>query len=165
MGVAKNNNDHIPNITGLATLQPVEATIRTMREIFPGAKKIGLVWNPGEACSEACTFKARDAAEKYGFELLESTVSSTSEVLDAVKSLLNKGVDLFFTSGDNTVNLTIASVAEILERHKIPYFNNTPGMWTRGFLYPSARIITRWAGKPRDRPCWSSTGKIPRISP
>ena len=48
MGIAKSNTDHIPNITGLATLQPVETTIRTMREIFPRAKKIGLVWNPGK---------------------------------------------------------------------------------------------------------------------
>ena len=126
MGIATSNADHIPNITGLATLQPVETTIRTMRDIFPKAKKIGLVWNPGEACSEACTFKARDAAKKYGFELLETNVSSTSEVLDAVKSLLDKGVDLFFTSGDNTVNLALPSIAEILKNRKIPYFTNTP---------------------------------------
>ncbi|MFH1137405.1 MAG: ABC transporter substrate binding protein [Pseudomonadota bacterium] len=126
MGIAAGNKDHIPNITGVATLQPVEATVRTMREVFPGAKKIGLVWNPGEACSEACTYKARDAAKKYGFELLEATVSSTNEVLDAVKALLNKGVDLFLTSGDNTVNLAVPSLAEILRQRKIPYFNNTP---------------------------------------
>jgi putative ABC transport system permease protein len=126
MGIATSNTDHIPNITGLATLQPVAATIRTMREIFPQAKKIGLVWNPGEACSEACTYKARDAAKKYGFELVETNVSSTSEVLDAVKALLDKGVDLFLTSGDNTVILALPSVAEILKSRKIPYFTNTP---------------------------------------
>ena len=126
MGIAKNNRDHIPNITGLATLQPVASTIRAMRELFPDAKKIGIVWNPGEACSEACTFKARGAVQKYGFELMETTVSNTSEVLDAVKALINRGIDLFITSGDNTVNLALPSIAEILRHHKIPYFTNSP---------------------------------------
>ena len=126
MGIAKNNRDHIPNITGLATLQPVASTIGAMRELFPDAKKIGIVWNPGEACSEACTFKARGAAQKYGFELMETNVSNTSEVLDAVKALINRGIDLFITSGDNTVNLALPSIAEILRHHKIPYFTNSP---------------------------------------
>lgn len=132
MGIAKNERDHIPNITGLATLQPVEATIRAMRELFPHAKRIGLVWNPGEACSEACTYKARDAARKYGFELVESNVTNTSEVLDAVKALVKRGVDLFFTSGDNTVILALPSIVEVLKEHRIPYFTNDPSDVERG---------------------------------
>ena len=126
MGIAKNSRDHIPNITGLATLQPVASTIRTMRELFPHAKRIGLVWNPGEACSEACTTKARNAVQRYGFELLETHVTSTSEVLDAVKALINKDIELFITSGDNTVNLALPSIADLLGQHKIPYFTNSP---------------------------------------
>ena len=132
MGIARNEIDHIPNITGLATFQPVETTIRVMRELFPGAKRIGLVWNPGEACSEACTYKARDAAKKYGFELVESNVASTSEVLDAVRALVKRGVDIFFTSGDNTVILALPSIVEVLKEHRIPYFTNDPSDVERG---------------------------------
>lgn len=126
MGIAKNNEDHIPNITGIATLQPVESTIKVMRELFPDSKTIGLVWNPGEACSETCTYKARDAAEKYGFKLIEINVTNTAEVLEAVKATVNKDADLFLTSGDNTVSLAVQSIAEVLRHHKIPYFTNTP---------------------------------------
>ena len=123
MGVAKNSKEHIPNITGIATVEPVERTIQVMREIFPKAKRIGIIWNPSEACSETCTFKARSAAKKYGFELLEATVSTTAEVRDGLNSLLGK-IDLFITSGDNTAVMALDSIAAVLRQHKIPYFTN-----------------------------------------
>jgi putative ABC transport system permease protein len=126
LGVAKSPSDHIPNLTGIATFQPVEATIKTMRTVFPKAKRIGIVWNPSEASSEACTLKAREWAKKYDFELVERTVTSTDEVKDALSALLNRGIDLFLTSGDNSVILASRTIAEILNGRKIPYFTNDP---------------------------------------
>jgi putative tryptophan/tyrosine transport system permease protein len=135
MGVAKNSRDHIPNITGVATFQPVEATFHSMRTIFPKAKSVGLIWNPAEANSEACTLKARDAAKKYQFDLVERTVSATNEVKDALSALVNKGIDLFFTSGDNTVILAVVTVSDILKERKIPYFTNDPSDVERGAFF------------------------------
>jgi putative ABC transport system permease protein len=135
MGIAKSSADHLPNITGVATFQPVESAVSAMRIIFPKARRIGLVWNPSEANSEACTLKARAAARKYHFELVEKTVSRTDEVKDAVAALINSGIDLFFTSGDNTVILTQATVAQILQEHKIPYFTNDPSDIERGAFF------------------------------
>ena len=135
MGIAKNAAQHIPNITGVATFQPVESTIGAMRKIFPKAKRIGLVWNPSEANSEACTLKARAAARKYSFELVERTVTRTDEVKDAAMAVINSGVDVFFTSGDNTVILAQATVAQIMQEHKIPYFTNDPSDIERGAFF------------------------------
>jgi len=56
---------------------------------------------------------------------LKSYVSGTSEVIDALNSLLNKKIDLFITSGDNTVSLSMKTIAQILYEKKIPYFTNT----------------------------------------
>ena len=132
MGIAKNPRDHIPNITGVATFEPVGSTIKVMREIFPKARRLGMIWNPAEANSEACTLKARDGARKYGFELLERTVHSTDEIKDALGALLSKKIDLFFTSGDNTVVLALETVAEILKGHRVPYFTNMPSHIEQG---------------------------------
>ncbi len=132
MGVAEGPEKHLPQLTGIATLQPVEATIQVMREVFPDARCIGMVWNPAEACSEACTLEAREAAARYGFELLEATVSSTAEVLEAVKSLSARRIDCFLTAGDNTVLMALESIADIMTQHKIPYFTNGPSDVERG---------------------------------
>lgn len=124
-GVADTPEIHQENLTGVATPQPVAASIRAMRELFPDAKTIGIVWNPAEANSEVCTVNARNAVGKYGFDLVESTVSNTSEVMDAVRSLISRGVDIFLTSGDNTVILALESIADLMKRKKIPYFTNS----------------------------------------
>ncbi len=124
MGVATDSMHHFPNLTGVQTFQPVESTIKLMRKMFPKAKTIGIVWNPAEACSEACTEMARSSCKKYNFELIEVNVSSTSEVQDAVRSLIAKNIDLFLTSGDNTVNMAVATIADMLKNDKIPYFTN-----------------------------------------
>ncbi len=126
MGVATSPADHLPQLTGVATFQPVRTLIQTMRELFPQARRIGIVWNPAEACSEACTLKAREAAREFNFELIEATVSSTSEVLDAVRMVINKKIDLFITSGDNTVILAGDMIAAALHRARIPYCTNAP---------------------------------------
>ncbi len=132
MGIAKKLQEHIPNITGVATMQPVESLIKAIREVIPDSERIGIVWNASEACSEACTLKARAAVEKYGFELVEANVTGTSEVIDAVRSVLNRGVDVFITSGDNTVIVALESVSGILKERRIPYFTNDPTDVDRG---------------------------------
>lgn len=126
MGIADSPEKHRNNITGLQTFQPVETTFKLMREIFPKAKTVGILWNPAEACSEACTEKARESAKKYGFKLIEKTVDNASAIHNALQSLISENIDLFLTSGDNTVNLSIEAIAESLRDHKIPYFTNTP---------------------------------------
>jgi putative ABC transport system permease protein len=135
MGVARSTTDHLPYITGVASFQPVESTIKAMRAILPAAKRIGMVWNPAEANSEAYTEKARIAAKQYGFELIERTVSTTDEVKDAVTALLTKNIDAFFTSGDNTVFLAMVTVASVLKEHRIPYFTNDPTDAKRGAFF------------------------------
>ncbi|MBN1154308.1 hypothetical protein JXB12_05235 [candidate division KSB1 bacterium] len=84
------------------------------REIFPEARSIGIIWNPAEVCSEACTYQARVAAERYDFELIEATVSDTGEIMDAIKSLLDKRSEWSSTSGDRTIIIALATIARIL---------------------------------------------------
>lgn len=131
-GVAKSPDDHQPNITGVATFQPVEAVLRAAREVFPRAKRIGMAWNPGELSSEACTKKAREMAPRYGFTLVEANVTTTADVMEAVRGLLAKDIDLFFTSGDSTTLSAFESVAQLLHKARVPYLTNSCADVNRG---------------------------------
>lgn len=143
LGIAKDSSHHQDNITGVATFEPVESTIKAMRELFPAAKRIGIIWNPAEECSEACTYRARAVAKKYHFELLEATISNTGEIKDALMALLNKKIDLFFTSGDNTVLLSVETIADTLKKYKVPYFTNSPADIDRVPLYQLVRTFMK----------------------
>lgn len=133
-GVAKSPGDHQPNITGVATFQPVEAVLRAAREVFPQAKRIGMAWNPGELSSEACTKKTRELAPRYGFTLVEANVTTTADVMEAVRGLLAKGIDLFFTSGDSTTLSAFESVAQTLHKARVPYLSNSCADVNRGAM-------------------------------
>ncbi len=124
-GVAKSLTDHQANLTGLATPQPVEATIALMRKLMPKAKRIGMVWNTGEINSEICTEKARVACRKYGFELVEKTITNLNDLEDAVASLRYPGIDIFYISGDVMISQTIPTLAKKMTSWNVPFFTNT----------------------------------------
>ncbi|MFH1060028.1 MAG: ABC transporter substrate binding protein [Pseudomonadota bacterium] len=134
MGVAESLTRHPPNLTGIATAEPVASTIRTMREVFPRAKRLGMVWNPSEPASRINVLATREAAQRSGFEVLEATVAGTAEVRDAVQSLLGRGIDLFFTSGDMTIITTMESVAQMLDRAGVPLVTNSSDDAARGAM-------------------------------
>ena len=123
-GVGTTLSDHRPNLTGLATPQPVEATIRIMRTLLPRAKTVGMIWNPGEVNSEICTKMAREACRLYRFRLIEKTITSLNELDDARKSLVNAGIDIYFLSGDVMVSQAIPQLAKAMTQAGIPFFSN-----------------------------------------
>jgi putative ABC transport system permease protein len=124
-GVAESLSRHRENLTGLATPQPVEETVKLMRTLLPRAKNIGIIWNASEINSEICTRKAREACKTYGFRLIERTVTGTSEVDESLNSLFADNIDILFISGDVTVSQMIPSLAMKARSRMIPMFTNT----------------------------------------
>src|SRR5262249_59618533 len=79
----KNPSAHPPYMTGHGSLQPVDKLFRLAREAHPNLKKVGVVWNPSEANSEAATVMARSICKELGIELVEVTVHSAAGVARA----------------------------------------------------------------------------------
>jgi ABC-type uncharacterized transport system substrate-binding protein len=104
VGISRENNlDHPPHMTGHGSLQPVEALFRLARQAKPDLQKVGVVWNPSEANSEASTLMAREACRKLGIELIEVTVDASAGVAEAAKAVVTRGVQAIWFGGDSTV--------------------------------------------------------------
>lgn len=134
LGVAESLTNHPANLTGVSTAEPVEGAIKTMRQVFPQARRLGVVWNPSEPASEINVMKTRGLVKRYDFELLEATVATTAEVRDAAQSLINRGVDLLFTTGDMTVDTALPSMAQLADRARVPLVTNSGDDVNRGAL-------------------------------
>jgi ABC-type uncharacterized transport system substrate-binding protein len=79
VGVSRDNPSvHPPYMTGYGSLQPVDALFRLAREAKPDLNKVGVVWNPSEANSEASTIMARRICKELDIELIEVTVDSSA---------------------------------------------------------------------------------------
>jgi ABC-type uncharacterized transport system substrate-binding protein len=135
VGISENNHaDHPPYMTGQGTVQPVESLFHLAREANPHLKRVGVVWNPAESNSEASTKLAREVCKKMNIELLESTIDSSSGVLDATKALIARDVEAFWAGGDATVAPAMDALIGAARDAGIPVFTNMPTNVKQGAL-------------------------------
>lgn len=136
IGISREDpTQHPPYMTGQGTLQPVEDLFHLALEANPNLKRVGVAWNPSEANSEASTLMARDVCKNLNIELIEVTVESSSAVLDATKSLLNRDVQAIWLGGDSTVAAGLDSLIATAFDGGIPVFSNMPSNVKKGALF------------------------------
>ena len=83
------NADGTPvgEVTGTSDKLPVEQQLEMIRAILPDAKKIGIMYTTSEVNSASTLAEYKEKAADYGFEIVESGVSSTADIPLAADSL------------------------------------------------------------------------------
>jgi ABC-type uncharacterized transport system substrate-binding protein len=117
-------HQHPPYMAGIGTFQPVRRSFILARELNPGLRRIGVVWNPGEQCSEACMTEARRICEQLDIELIEAVAVNTNEVSEAVRSLTGQGVEAIWVGGDTVAASSIRMIVSVAAQAGIPVFSN-----------------------------------------
>ena len=127
--------NHPSHLAGIGTFQPVKEVFRLAKRFNPALKTVGEVWNPAEACSEACTLLAREVAQELGITLLEAHADNSASVGEAAESLVARGVEAIWVGGDNTVEMAMSAVLRAADHAKIPVFANAPSHAPAGVLF------------------------------
>ena len=109
------------NITGVSDKLPLEQHMRMVKTFVPGLKKLGVLYNSGEANSKSSVKLLREVGAAMGFEVVDATVSKTSEVYQAAKSLVGR-VDAVFVPTDNTVVESLESALKVCAEADLPLF-------------------------------------------
>jgi putative ABC transport system substrate-binding protein len=109
------------NITGVSDMLPLAQHMAMIREFMPGMKTLGVMYNSGETNSRSSVALIKAVAAEMEFEVVEATVSKTSEVYQAAKSLVGR-VDAVFVPTDNTVVESLESVVKVGVENKLPLF-------------------------------------------
>jgi len=109
------------NITGVSDMLPIEKHLDMLQRVMPDAKRIGTVYNPGEANAAALIELLEERLQARGMELVKGAATKTSEVLGAARSLVGKADAIYLTT-DNTVISAAEAVISVGERSKIPVF-------------------------------------------
>lgn len=123
----------LPNVTGLTDYVPPEKPIDLVKAILPHIKTIGVIFNSGEANSQAQVKKIKDLCANLGLEIVEATVSKSADVSAATKSLVGR-VDAILLPLDNTVITALEAIIKIGNEHKIPIFGSDVDIVRRGAL-------------------------------
>ncbi|WKV09796.1 ABC transporter substrate-binding protein [Thermoanaerobacterium sp. CMT5567-10] len=121
------------NVTGTSDMEPINDQLKLIKDLVPGAKRIGIIYNAGEVNSTVQVKIAKDDAASLGYSIVEATVSNSSEVNQAAQSLVGK-VDAIWLPTDNTVASSIAAIIKVANSAKIPVVAAEKGMVEGGSL-------------------------------
>ena len=121
------------HITGTSDAWPYEAQLKLIRRISPGAKRLGVLYNPGEAASQYGIRQIRKYAPELDFALVEGAVSTTAEVFPVAQNL-SQQVDALFLSSDNTVISGVAAAVKVAAENDLPLYVGDSGTVEKGGL-------------------------------
>ena len=109
------------NTTGVSDLLPLEEHLGMVLRFYPNLKNLGVLYNAGEANSKATVQGIRAIGQKRGFEVIDATVSKSSDVYQATKSLVGR-VDAVFVPTDNTVVSALESAVKVCTEAQLALF-------------------------------------------
>jgi len=119
------------NVTGLTDFVPAEQQLELIKEIVPQVESIGVILNSGEANSQKQVHEIKIQAEKQDIKVVEATVTKSSDVSSAAKTLIGQ-VDAILLPTDNTVISALESIIKIGIQNKIPVFGSDVDIVQRG---------------------------------
>jgi len=106
-------------ITGVSDLTPVDQHMALVKEVVPTAKKVGVIYNPGEANSVSLVELVHKHAPAQKLEVVEAASPKSADVQTAMRSLVGK-VDVVYLPTDNTVISALEGVLKVAGQAKIP---------------------------------------------
>jgi len=118
-GLIKQLGKNTTNVVGVSDMVPVATQLRLIRRIFPNAKKVGVIFNPGEANSVTLNNIAKSAAPSLEMTIVEIPGTSPSEMITALNSI-GPSVDVLYIGTDNTAASSIEAIGNAALRLKKP---------------------------------------------
>ncbi|QEN89185.1 ABC transporter substrate-binding protein [Labrys sp. KNU-23] len=119
------------NVTGVTDATPMPDQLKLIQAIAPSAKKIGFIYNPGEANSVVQLEAMKKATAALGLETLEAPATKSADVGAAAQSLIGKA-DAIFVPTDNLVVSALEAVITVGTENKIPVFSGDTNGVERG---------------------------------
>ncbi|MFZ2537832.1 MAG: ABC transporter substrate-binding protein [Oscillospiraceae bacterium] len=152
------------NITGTSDAIPVEMIFDLADELTPNIKKYGVVYNLGEINSVSVVKQAKEYLESKGLELIESPITSSTEVQTAAQNLVGK-CDGIFVPIDNTVANAMSILAGEAINAKIPVYAAADSLVLDGALASVGVNYTNLGKQTADMALKAITGTAIRYIP
>jgi len=108
-------------VTGMTDMSPVGHQVALIRELQPGAKRIGVLYHAGESNSVSLVRVLEEECAKRGLEVVKKTVETKDGAAEAVAGLVGR-CDALYVPTDNTVVVAMETVASICGKNHLPLY-------------------------------------------
>lgn len=126
-GLVTDVNKPEGNITGLSDALDVEQIFDLAFELTPHIETFGFIYDTGEVNSVSAIKKAKEYCDSNGINYIETTITNSSELLQASQSLVEKA-DAIFTPTDNTVASAMPVLAAEAQKAGLPVYTGADSM-------------------------------------
>jgi ABC-type uncharacterized transport system substrate-binding protein len=128
-GAGTSDSNHAANVTGVYSPgfgdPEQERRVALIKRVAPSAKKIGILFTPGEALSVQLKDKMAVAAKKGGLGVEAMPINNPGEGTEAVNALLAKNVGAIEIFG-NPAHAAFESIIAAANAKKVPVFSPSP---------------------------------------
>jgi len=121
------------NVAGVSDRLELDKQVDLIRRIVPNAKRVGMVYNPGEVNSTVVVKQLKQILPKYGMTLVEAAAPRSVDVSSAARSLVGK-VDVIYTNTDNAVVSAYESLVKVGNDSHIPLIASDTDSVKRGAI-------------------------------
>ena len=132
-GLVESNEKPGYNISGTSDMNPVDAQIALIQELFPDAKTVGVLYTSSEANSVLQAKMAKESIEKLGMKYVEVTVANTNDVQQATQQIVGM-CDAIYIPTDNVFAASMPAVFSVTQTSKTPVIPGESGMTMSGGL-------------------------------
>lgn len=132
-GLVSNMEKPGGNVTGTSDRVSAEKIMELAEQITPGIKTVGALYNTSETNSVSVIDNLKEYAARKNIQVVEATVTNSSEVLQAVNSLTGKAAAIFIPI-DNAVASAMPAVAQSANKAQIPVYVGADSMVKDGGL-------------------------------
>ncbi len=144
-GLVDKNGKSPSNLFGVfETLSYIDTSVALIQVLYPGIKKLGLIYNAAEPQSQSAYQQIQAQCKIMGMELSAQSVSNSSETQLVVESLINQGIQVFFAMPDNSVFASFESITAACAKAKIPVFTSEAGLVARGAVAAFGADMYLW---------------------
>ncbi len=116
------------NITGASDLAPLDQQEDMILEIFPEAKKVGILYCSSEGNSKYQADVIMEELKKDGIECKEYTVADSNEIQAQTQAAVGDKCDVIYIPTDNTFANAAETVKNIVVPAKVPVVAGEEGI-------------------------------------
>lgn len=107
------------NVSGTSDLAPLDRQAEMLKELFPDAKKVGILWCSAEPNSKYQADHIREYLKALGYECTDYTFADSNDVASVTQNACD-GSDVLYIPTDNTAASCTEAIRNVVEPAGIP---------------------------------------------
>lgn len=115
------------NVSGTTDLAPLDEQASMIKELFPDAKKVGILFCSAEANSQYQVDKISEFLKEDEIETVNYVFNDSNDITAVTEKAVNDKVDVIYIPTDNTAASNTQAIANVVLPAGIPVFTGEEG--------------------------------------